>query len=81
MHPCPERSIDEEGTSIIQCLRELKNHRGAKSLLSQINYDSIKIQMVYSLPLEFDGDIVFELPALGKQASASRAGQMQGMDK
>ena len=37
--------------------------------------------MVDSLPPEFDGDIIFELPALGKQALASRAGQMQGMDK
>ena len=80
-HPCPERSVEKDCTSIVHCLRELKNHHGAKSPLSRINYDSIKILMVDSLPPEFDGDIILELPALGKQALASWAGQMQGMDK
>ena len=48
--------------SVIDCLRQLHMQKGSKSVLSRLDYNTIPIQVVQSLPTQFDGDIIFELP-------------------
>lgn len=67
--------------SVVECLKVLGSRRGSKSLLSKLDFNSIKVEKVEFLPPSFDGDVVFELPPIGKSATPTQARLLRGMDK
>jgi hypothetical protein len=50
-------------------------------MLSQINFDAIRLQQVDYLPLRYDGDVIFEVPPLGDHGQNTKAKQLRGMDR
>jgi hypothetical protein len=53
----------------------------SKSVLSQINFDAIRLQQVDYLPPRYDGDVIFEFPPLGDHGLNTKAKQLRGMDR
>ena len=55
-------------------------HR-SRNELSTMDPSIVKHEMVPFLPPVFDGDVIFELSPCGPSSSASRAKNLEGMDK
>ena len=82
-HVPSERSHiqDKPISSIIECLKGLRQLKGSRNVLSKIDYNAIDIHTVHVLPPSFNGDVIFELPAVHTCNISSQAKQMAGMDK
>lgn len=70
-----------EGVSIVQRLKNLGARKRSKNVLSQIDYNTIRIESVEFLLPVYDGDIIFEFPPLGYREKQTAAKQIQGTDK
>jgi hypothetical protein len=77
--PLPQRPSDS--LSVIDYLKKLSARKGSKSVVTKIDYSSIRLEKVEVLPSTFDGDVVFELPPIGASSSHSQARLLRGMDK
>lgn len=53
------------GSSIVPCLQKLCNTKGSRNPFKRVDWDTIRILVVQCVPPKFDGDVIFELPALG----------------
>ena len=67
--------------SIMECLLRLASMHRSQNELSTLDLSTIKHETVPFLPPVFDGDVIFELPPCGPSSSASRARNLEGMDK
>ena len=74
-HVASERSRiqDKSVSSIIECLRGLRHLKGSRNVLSKIDYNAIDIQTVNILPPSFNGDVIFEFPAINTYNTSSQA--------
>jgi hypothetical protein len=55
--------------------------KGARNAFRNLNYDTLDIRRVQSLPPAFDGDVLFELPLVDTSVLHTLSKSMQGMDK
>ena len=69
------------GVSVLDCLRGLRILKGCRNVLSKLDYDNIPVHRVTVLPPSFNGNVIFELPAVDSAGASSHAKQMAGMDK
>ena len=67
--------------SIIDSLMCLGDRKRSKSVLSRINFDTIRLQQVDYLPPRYNGDVVFEFPPLGHHGHNTKAKLLRGMDR
>ena len=75
----PGLSID--CPSVVHHLKLFATRPGSKNILKNIDYEAIKHEKVEFLPSVFDGNVIFEFPPLGADASHFHARLMFGMDK
>ncbi len=66
-------------TSVVDSLKAMSLTPHASSKLKSFNYNAITIEFMNCLPTKFNGDILFELPAMCHPLGHSR--QLQGMDR
>ena len=57
-------SNPKELVSLLQSLRSLWVSKGPRNALKRFNYNTVDIQKVELLAPTFNGDVVFELPAI-----------------
>jgi hypothetical protein len=67
--------------SVVDLLKRPWVSKGARNAFRNLNYDTLDIRRVQSLPPAFDGDILFELPSVDTSALHTQSKSMQGMDK
>ena len=67
--------------SIIHSLMHLGARKRSKNVLSQINFDAIRLQQIDYLPPRYDGDVIFEFPPLGDHGQNTKAKMLRGMDR
>jgi len=70
-----------ESSIVLECQRQLQSRARGKNELKLLNLDTLRCEKVKYLPLDFDGDILFEFLPLPISSSPSIARQMEGMDK
>ena len=63
---------------IVDSLRRIRAIKGVRNVFKTLDFDTLDIQRVKFLPPTFNGDVIFELPALDKSGSFH---MMHGMDK
>ena len=66
---------------MLEFLRALRALKGFRNALSRLDYDSIAAYAVQTLPLKFNGDVIFELPPVSMSHMSTYAKGMSGMDK
>jgi hypothetical protein len=67
--------------SVVDLLKRPWVSKGARNAFRNLNYDTLDIRRVQSLPLAFDGDVLSELPPVDTSALHTLSKSMQGMDK
>jgi hypothetical protein len=67
--------------SVVDLLKRPWVSKGARNAFRNLNYDTLDIRRVQSLPTAFDGDVLFELPPVDTSALHTLSKSMQGMDK
>ena len=67
--------------SIVDSIKQLRHARGSRNVLKKIDFSSISVVRVRTLPPEFNNDIIFELPPVQVSGMSSQAKLMTGMDK
>jgi hypothetical protein len=66
---------------IVDCIKKLAARKGSKSILSRVDFSTVRIFAVNCLPPSFDGTAVYVLPASSTSSSRSQAKLLEGMDK
>ena len=69
---CPTSSC------IVDSLKRIRAIKGVRNVFKTLDFDTLDIQRVTFLPPTFNGDVLFELPAVDKSGSFH---MMHGMDK
>ena len=81
-HVSPSRNPNQpKVVSIIDSLMCLGDHKRSKSVLSRINFDAIRLQLVDYLPPRYNGDVIFEFPPLGGNGYNTKAKLLREMDR
>ena len=62
-------------------LRALRTLKGSRNVLSRLDYDTIPVYAVQTLPPKFNGDVIFELPPVSMSHMSTYTKEMSGMDK
>ncbi len=70
--------LSQNKSNVIMCQNDI-SHPQASNKLKTLNYDTINIQNVFCLLMNFDEDIIFELSLLHQPIG--HLDQMQGMDR
>ena len=63
---------------IVDSLKRIRAIKGVRNVFKTLDFDTLDIQRVKFLPPTFNGDVLFELPAVDKSGSFH---MMHGMDK
>ena len=63
---------------IVDSLKRIRAIKGVRNVFKALDFDTLDIQRVTFLPPTFNGDVLFELPAVDKSGSFH---MMHGMDK
>jgi hypothetical protein len=79
-HP-PRYVGHQKCPSVVDLLKRPWVSKGARNAFRSLDYDSLDIRRVYSLPPAFDGDVLFELPLVDTSALHTQSKSMRGMDK
>ena len=79
--PSQPKVVASPVASIITSLMCLADRKRSKSVLSRINFDTIRLQQVDYLPPRYNGDVVFEFPPLGHHGHDTKAKLLRGMDR
>ena len=73
--------LDTSSSLVLKFLRALRTLKGSQNALSRLNYDTIPVYAVQTLPPKFNGDVIFELPPVSMSHMTTHAKGMSGMDK
>ena len=69
-------------SSIILCLQRLSHTKGSRNPFKRVNWNSIRVLQVQCVPSSYDGDVIFELPAIGGHSvTYSQAKSLTGMER
>jgi hypothetical protein len=71
-HPPPHLGY-HQSLSIVDSLKRLRASKGARNAFRSLNYNSLDIQRMQFLLLTFDGNVLFEFPAVEMLALHSNA--------
>ena len=67
--------------SIIHSLLRLGARKRSNNVLSEINFDAIKLQQIDYLPPRYGGDVIFKFPPLCDHGQNTKPKQLRGMDR